>query len=201
MKILLVTGFAPFGGEKTNPSYVCASSLPDEICGVRIEKRELPVSWANTETELTALLSELRPDAVLLLGQAGGRPNLTIERVAVNLREAASPDNDGVTENEGRPVIEGAPDAYFSTLPYRAMLAACKQNGIPTAFSYSAGCYLCNCSMFTARHFAAQNGLHMPAGFIHVPYLPEQVDDKPSMGLETLRKGILLCAEEIAKML
>lgn len=115
MKTLLVTGFAPFGGEKTNPSYVCASSLPDEICGVRIEKRELPVSWAKTETELTALLSELRPDAVLLLGQAGGRPNLTIERVAVNIREAASPDNDGVTENEGRLVIEGAPDAYFST--------------------------------------------------------------------------------------
>lgn len=201
MKTLLVTGFEPFGGEKTNPSYVCASSLPDELCGVRIIKRELPVSWSKTEPQLTALLHELRPDAVLLVGQAGGRPNLTIERVAVNIREAGIPDNDGATENEGRPVIEGAPDAYFSTLPYRAMLAACKQNKIPVAFSYSAGCYLCNCSMFTALHVSVRSATPFPAGFIHVPYLPEQTEDKPSMALETLRSGILLCVEEIAKAL
>ena len=195
---ILVTGFEPFGEQEINPSWLCVSALPETLCGVRVERRLLPVDWARGPAALRAALDELRPAAVLCVGQAGGRAELSLERVAVNLRGGA--DNLGIAHNEA-PVAEGGPAAYFSTLPCGAMLDALRAEHIPAAFSYTAGIYLCNCVMYTALHAAAHALPGLKAGFLHVPFLPEQTADKPSMSREIMARGVLLCAETVARSL
>lgn len=193
---ILVTGFEPFGGQTVNPSWLCVSALPDTLAGVRVERRLLPVDWHGGPAALLDALRETAPAAVLCVGQAGGRAELSLERVAVNLRAGA--DNAGVAQDE-QPVAAGGPAAYFSTLPCAEMLAALRAQAIPAACSYSAGVYLCNCVMYTALHFAAAERPALRAGFLHVPFLPEQTQTAPSMARETMARGVLLCAEVLAR--
>ena len=197
-KRLLVTGFEPFGGQTVNPSWLAVSALPEALSGAEVVRRLLPVDWARGPAALRAALSELRPDAVLCVGQAGGRAALSIERVAINLRGGA--DNAGVRQDEV-PVVPGGPAAYFATLPWGAMRAALESQAIPAEYSYSAGVYLCNCVMYTALHAAAAEQAGLLAGFLHVPFLPEQTADKPSMPREMLLRGVALCAEAVARSL
>lgn len=200
MKTLLVTGFEPFGGETVNPSWECARNLPDEIMGVRVVKAQLPVVWAHINDEVNALLSQYKPDAALLLGQAGGRTTITIERVAINLRDAAAPDNAGVIK-QNEPVVPNGPDGLFSTLPCYEMLSSLKASGIPAAFSYSAGPYLCNDAMYVALHRASLDMPKLLAGFVHVPYMAGQSDTAFTMELEVMQKGVRLCCKAVCKAL
>ena len=193
---LLITGFEPFGGEKINPSWEAVRGM-GEIPGTEVTKLHLPVEWDRAQAILQAKIHELNPDCVLMCGQAGGRAGVTIERVAINLCETAAPDNEGVTKI-GEPVEKGGPDAYFATYPYRAMLDALKAAEIPSSFSFSAGAYLCNCVMYRALHMQATVYPSMQAGFIHLPYLPEQTQDKPSLPLEVQTKAIEVIASAIA---
>lgn len=193
MKTLLVTGFEPFGGESVNPSWECARSLPDETDGVQIVKSQLPVAWARINDTLNALLDRFRPDAVLCLGQAGGRDAITIERIAINLRDSAYPDNAGeVRQNEL--IVPGGPDGLFSTLPCYEMKDALDERGIPVSFSYSAGPYLCNNAMYAALYRARLDLTGMRAGFVHVPYMKGQSETEFTMELSDMVQGIaLLC--------
>ena len=201
MKIL-VTGFDPFGGEAVNPSWMAVEQLPDAAAGAEIVKKSLPVVWFKALEILEGYIEEIKPDVVVMCGQAGGADSLRIERVGINLCEARIADNAGVLL-VGDPILKDGPAAYFSTFPFRAMFAAVEAEGIAVKHSFSAGAYLCNHVLYGALHIAETKYPNMKAGFIHVPFLPEQVVDKPegtpSMPLETIAKAIRIMIETIAK--
>ena len=189
MKVL-VTGFEPFGGEEINPSWEAVSRLPDRIEGAEIIKHQLPVTFNGVRKVLPRLIIDKKPDIVILTGQAGGRPNITVERVAINVMDSKIPDNEGFAP-EDKPVFEGAPDAYFATLPIKAIVGALRKEKIPAGVSNTAGTYVCNAAMFTALHTIAVAGMETKAGFIHVPFSHEQALEKqrPSMAVETMEKA------------
>lgn len=198
---LLITGFEPFGGEPLNPSWEAVRRLPEQIGGTALVKLELPVTFAGSVEALERALAAHRPDAVLSVGQAGGRAAVTVERVAVNLAEAELPDNAG-DQPQDRPLCPGGPDAYFSTLPTRAMAEHIRRGGVPCQLSYTAGTYVCNCVLYRALHLAATEYPGLRAGFIHVPYTPRQAADKsagtPSMALEEMVRALELAVRAIA---
>lgn len=175
---VLMTGFEPFGGQKINPSWLAVQGV-NAPNGIELIRRELPVAWRETADALAEYLAEYRPDAVLLTGQAGGTDRIRVERVGVNLRDSASPDNKGVVLRD-TPVFENAPAAYFSTFAYRKILAALTEAGLPAGYSFSAGAYLCNEALYTALHLMQQ----AKVGFIHLPFLPEQTDKHFTLPLD-----------------
>lgn len=148
---LLLTGFAPFGGETTNPSWEAVRRLPDTLTvngkTVQLCKRELPVAYDRVGALLAEAIAETAPDAVLCVGQAAGRSGITPERVAINWKGAAAPDNDGV-QYDGETILPDGPDGLFATIPVDAMAAACRAAGVPAQVSLSAGSYVCNCLMY-----------------------------------------------------
>lgn len=195
MKIL-VTAFEPFNGRDINPSQLILEQLiaPKDV---DLIKELLPVEFKRTTIILQEVLKEYQPDIVLSLGQAGNRPEISIEKVAINLDNCRSSNGQKTTaDNAGdilvdEPIVQDAPQAYFSNLPVWDMVKAMQEAGIEAAVSYTAGTYVCNHVMYTVLHEAATNYPEMKAGFIHVPFLPEQ---NPltgyTMELEDMIKGI-----------
>jgi pyroglutamyl-peptidase len=190
---VLLTGFEPFDGEAVNPSGEIVRALDGEIvCGHRIVTAILPVAFASTLPTLEALLDAHRPALVIATGQAGGRSELAIERIAANLVDARIPDADGEQPIDAR-VIDDAPNAYFSTLPVKAMLERLRRLGIPALLSQTAGTYVCNQAFFVLAHLVATRYQETRAGFVHVPWLPEQAArhwGQPSMALDTMVEGV-----------
>ena len=178
MKRILMTGFEPFGGQKINPSWQAVQGVTAPE-GVELIRRELPVRWYDTSAAVKALIDGLHPDAVLLTGQAGGAERIRVERVGLNLRDAGAADNAGIVVRD-TPVIENAPTAYFSTFAYKEILAALTNAGLPAAYSFSAGAYLCNEALYTTLHLLPE----AKCGFIHLPFLPEQSDRHFTLPLE-----------------
>ena len=195
MKII-VTGFAPFGGETINPSYEAVKLLPNEIDGCQIIKYEVPVSYDACHAVLDWMVSLHKPDAVVCLGQAKGRTAITPELVAINLKHSITPDNSGVSYLD-KPVIPDGPAAYFATLPVRQMVNDLKAAGLPGFVSYSAGTYVCNCLMYHLLHILEGKQPKVKAGFIHVPYSKEQMKDQTlsyySMEISEIAKGTEIC--------
>lgn len=195
---VLLTGFEPFGGERINPSAEIVRALEGEIVNEhRIVTAILPVAFASTLPMFEALLETHRPALALATGQAGGRSELTIERVAANLIDARIADADGARPID-EPVVMEAPAAYFSTLPVKAMLARLRVLGIPAALSQSAGSYVCNQAFYALAHLVATRYRGTRAGFMHVPWLPEQAarhHGQPSMALETMVAGVRAAIE------
>lgn len=197
---LLVTAFEPFDKETINPSLEAMKLLNGNIAGFTILKLALPTSFYRSLTLLTEAMEREQPDAVLSLGQAGGRFGLTPERIAVNLDDARIPDNDGCQPKD-HPIADDGENAYFSTLPVKAMVERIKQAGLPASLSNSAGNFVCNHVMYGALHYAAQKAPDMRCGFIHVPYLPCQVTERPqspSMSLADIVTGLEAAIEAIA---
>ena len=198
MKIL-VTAFEPFGDDKLNSAQEALRFVPDEIRGAKVVKCCLPVVFGRSAELLRTAIRTEQPDAVLCLGQAGGRKALTPERVAINLNDARIPDNDGC-----QPVDEaiepGGPDAYFSTLPTKSMVRAIRNAGLPAEISNSAGTFVCNRVMYglldcLAREFPAVRG-----GFLHIPYMEEQAADHPDdpcLPRADLTRGVTAAIEAI----
>ena len=197
MKIL-VTGFTPFGGEQINPSWEAVKRLPERIGEMAITKREIPTEFDAACAALRAAMDELRPDAVLAVGQYGGANGIRVEHVAVNLRDARIADNAGAKPVD-EPVVPGAPDAYFATLPTRRIVEKLREQDIPAQLSYSAGTFVCNNLLYYALHESAQKFPATRCGFVHVPYLPEQAKDgsAPSMSLALMTKALEIAAEVI----
>ena len=188
MKKLLITGFDPFGGADRNPSREAVMALPDVIGDYTLFKLEIPTVFGLAAETVLRAAADLRPDAILCVGQAGGRANITPEVVAINLRDASIPDNHG-NQPRNTPVAENAPAAYFSTLPVRAMAEAVKAVGVPCALSYSAGVFVCNDLLYTLLHH--YDGTDVRVGFIHIPYLPEQAGEGvPFLPLDEAVKGL-----------
>ncbi len=161
---VLVTGFEPFGGHRENPSQSVARALRAEF---EVVTEVLPVSYGRAERRLLGLLDELRPSAVLLLGRHDG-PGLALERVATNLDDDPSPDEDGVVR-EASPIRAEAPAAYWSSLPLRRLADALDRLGLPWDWSSHAGGFLCNHVFYVARHHLERRGREIPVGFVHLP--------------------------------
>lgn len=208
MKVL-ITGFDPFGGESINPAFESIRLLPDRIdtaAGrVDIVKAEIPTEFGRSVEQLKTLIAQHRPDVVLCIGQAGGRAGITPERFAINIDDARIPDNAG-SQPIDRPIVPDAPNAYFATVPIKAMVQAITDAGLPSSVSNSAGTYVCNHVMYGLLHHLASEFDAMQApvrgGFLHVPYCTSQVADRPGvphLSLAEIARGleiaIRVCAE------
>ena len=193
MKKLLITGFEPFNNEKINPSWEAVSKLPNEIGGYFITKLLIPVVFSEAAEKVINASDEISPDVILCIGQAGGRAAITPEMVAINLRYASIPDNNG-NQPKDEPIINGGDGAYFTTLPIRKMVEAINDSKIPAQVSYSAGAYVCNDVFYTLlNHFQKTN---VCVGFIHVPYSTEQGKD-PAMDINDIVKALTIAIENI----
>ena len=178
-KRLLITGFDPFGGEKINPAWEAVKRLPERIGEYVLCKLEIPTVFGLAGETVLREAARIQPDAVLCIGQAGGRGAVTPERIGVNIRDARIKDNAG-NQPRGEFVASDGPAAYFATVPVLEMEDAIRAVGLPAAVSNSAGAFVCNDVLYTLLHHYAQTDVKV--GFIHVPYLPEQGD--PSLPLE-----------------
>ena len=191
MKIL-ITAFEPFQQESLNATMEALALLPDTAHGHTLMKRTLPVEFDKAVTAAVRLVEELRPDAVICLGQASGRADITPERVAINVMDARIADNGG-WQPEDVPVRADGPAAYFSTLPVKAMVQVMKEAGVPASLSNTAGTFVCNDLMYGLLDHLEITGRRIPAGFIHIPATPAQaaVRPTPSLAPETVAKGLL----------
>jgi pyroglutamyl-peptidase len=194
MKRILLTGFDPFGGEEINPSWEIAKSLNGMKMGknAQIISRQLPCEFGTSLQLLDAALRELQPSMVICLGQAGGRAEISLERIAINLDDARIPDNAGAQPID-KTIMPDAPAAYFSTLPIKAMMQSLQKQGIPAAISQTAGTYVCNHVFFGLMHLATTHSCIEKAGFVHIPYLPNQAikfTQAPSMSFEMMKQGV-----------
>lgn len=192
---ILVTAFEPFGGEKLNPTEMVLGKLPDSVCGHAIRKLLLPVEYVKARELAITEYDRLRPAAVVMLGQAGGRNAITPETTAKNVMNGSNPDNAGFKPDHA-PVVAGGADTLRSTLPKDKMIRAVETLGIPCEESGCAGEYVCNALFYGMLH---HNKGSVPTGFIHVPYVREQGhEETPFMELETIYLGIFAALEAVA---
>jgi pyroglutamyl-peptidase len=199
MLTVLLTGFQPFDGAAENPSRRAVLTLAAEAPppGTRIVAEILPVSYAHAGAALHAAVQRHRPDILIATGLAGGRAEISVERVAINIDDARIADNDGERRID-TPVIEAGPAAYFGTLPIKAVASAIRAAGVPAQVSQTAGTFLCNHIFYRACHLAATERPSMRAGFLHVPWLPEQAAEhpgEPSMALSDIVAGVRAAIE------
>lgn len=179
MKIL-VTGFDPFGGEAINPAIETVKRLPDTIAGAEIIKKEIPTVRHKSLQVIDEAMAEYDPDVVLSVGQAGGRSEITVERVGINVDDFRIPDNEG-NQVIDEPICPGGPDAYFVTVPIKTMVRRIQSRNIPASVSNSAGTFVCNHVTYGVCHLISRKYPGKRSGFIHIPFLPRQVVDKPNM--------------------
>ncbi len=200
-RTILLTGYSPYpGAPDYNPTGVLARELNSRRIGAaRIHGAQIPVAVSDAGPVLRRLLDRVKPDAALALGVAPGRPVMSVERVALNVLDFSVPDNRGRRYRD-RPIRSGGPDAYFATIPIRRILAALAGEKIPAELSNTAGTYLCNFAMYTLLDGFATRGYPGPAGFMHVPQIPEaslKKPGQPSMEYATIRRGVLAALHEI----
>ncbi|HBG91734.1 pyroglutamyl-peptidase I [Lactobacillus acetotolerans] len=178
MKIL-VTGFNPFATDKVNPAIEVVKKLPEEIAGAEIIKLEIPTEFIKC-TEIThQVILEKKPDYILSIGQAGGRFAVTPEKVAINLDDGKMPDNAGYRPLNHK-IRKDGQTAYFTELPVKAIVQAIKNAGLPSYVSTSAGTYVCNHIMYQVQYFIDKEFPNLKAGFIHIPFLPNQIINRPN---------------------
>ena len=200
MKIL-VTGFDPFGGDKINPAIEAVKRLPAEINGAEIIKLEIPTVFNKSAEVVKKAIEKEKPDYVLNVGQAGGRFGLTPERVAININDGRIPDNEGY-QLLGEPIHEDGETAYFTQLPIKAEAKAIRDAGLPASVSNTAGTYVCNHIMYQVQYMRDKEFPNIKAGFIHIPFLPEQVVNRPntpSMALGDIVKGLTAALSAIVE--
>lgn len=195
---VLVTGFDPFGGEPINPALEAVKQLDGIVlAGAHIYIREIPtVRWKAIEAVKKGI-AEINPDLIICVGQAGGRLDITVERVGINVDDFRIPDNEGNQPIDERIITDG-PIAYWSTLPIKKIVAALRQNNVPASVSNTAGTFVCNHVLYGLMHILAQENNKRYGGFIHIPYLPEQAArliGQPCMSLDLVVKGLKIAIE------
>jgi len=185
MRTILLTGFEPFGGEASNPSWDAIQQLdgwqPDDETVVHA--RQLPCVFTESLSVLNAELTALNPVLVLAMGQAGGRTCFSLEKVAINYNDARIADNLG-QQPLATATVDAGPAAYFSTLPLKHLVQQLRQHGIPAEISFSAGTFVCNHVFYGLMHMIGATS-KVRAGFIHIPYSPEQAARHQSASMST----------------
>lgn len=197
VKTILLTGFEPFNGAAINPSWEAVRALDGwSGPGFAVVARQLPCVFGAANDALRTAVSTLRPDVVIAVGQAGGRSEISLERIAINVDDAAIRDNAGAQPVDV-PVVADGPAAYFSSLPVKAIVRALRLRGFPAGVSQTAGTFVCNHVFYGLMHHTA--GQALKAGFIHVPFLPEQAADRPerppSMALRDIVDALRIAVE------
>lgn len=197
---LLLTAFDPFGGASINPALEAVKLVEDTVSGVEIVKLEVPTVFGKSIDTVAAAIEREKPDAVLCIGQAGGRYDLTPERVAINIDDARIPDNEGNQPIDTPIFADGAP-AYFTTLPIKAMAAKIREAGLPASVSNTAGTFVCNHLMYGVLYTLERRFPGVKGGFMHVPFIPSQTIDRtaPSMSKENIARGIEAAIAAIAE--
>jgi pyroglutamyl-peptidase len=190
MKKLLITGFDPFGGESVNPSWEAVQLLPDKIGEYELHKMQIPTVFGVAAQRVLQKAAQVNPDVILCIGQAGGRAAVTPERIGINVRSARIADNAGNQPQE-EPIVPNGPDGLFATVPVVKMVQAIQNAGLPGAVSNTAGAFVCNDTLYTVLHHYA--GTSVRAGFIHVPYIPEQ--GTPNLPLEQIVQALTAAIE------
>ena len=190
----LVTGFEPFGPDAVNPSREAVLRLSSRLGDLTIETRIMPTVFGLAIAALEEAIVTTQPEIVLCVGLAGGRAELSLERVAINVDDARIPDNDGQQPID-QPIVAGGPAAYFTGMPVKRAVAALRQAGLPAIVSNTAGTFVCNHIFYGLMHLVASRRLPVRGGFLHVPYLPEQAAglagiQVPSMALDDIVRGI-----------
>ena len=192
MKTLLITGFEPFDGQSINPSWAAVEKLPDTIGEYKLCKLKLPTLYQKAPEMVLRKASQVQPDVIICVGQAGGRDAVTPERIAVNIRDARIADNAG-TLCSGQRICTDGPAAYFSTLPVEVMSRAIRDAHIPSSVSNTAGTYVCNDVLYSVlNHF---HGTGVRCCFIHVPYIPEQ--GQPNLPLDAIVNALIAAVEAL----
>lgn len=205
MKSILLTGFEPFGTTPINPAEQAAQALDgQDIAGASVTSLIIPSTFFVCIDAVKAAIVERKPDAVVMMGEYGGRATITVERLAQNLNDDA---RYGLPDNEGKLLqdVVTAPDGpvgYWSTLPIRAMVRDMRKAGIPADISDAAGTFCCNHLMYGILHYAATEAPDLRVGWVHLPHLPEVAAMEhnlgaPSMSLETVTKGLRVALEAI----
>jgi len=198
MKIL-VTGFDPFDGDSINPALELIKQLPEEIDGCEIITLEVPTVFHKSIQVIKQAIDTHHPDAVLSVGQAGGRVDMTVERIGINCDDARIPDNEGNSPVDEK-VFEDGDDAYLLTLPVKAMVKAIQDAGVPASVSNTAGTFVCNHVAYGVAYLARKYYPDMKTGFMHIPFLPYQAAEKrgmPSISLESMKTGTVAAIKAI----
>ena len=199
---LLLTAFDPFGGSPINPALEAVKLVADSVAGVEIVKLEVPTVFGKSVATVATAIEKEKPDAVLCIGQAGGRYDLTPERVAINLDDARIADNEG-NQPIDVPIFEDGAPAYFTTLPIKAMVAKIREAGLPASVSNTAGTFVCNHLMYGVLYTLAKHYPGVKGGFMHVPFIPSQTVNRPtpapSMCVQDIARGIEAAISAIAE--
>jgi pyroglutamyl-peptidase len=198
-RTVLLTGFEPFDKEPVNPSWEAVRALDGQQVGdAIIVARQLPCVFGAAIEAMSALLASVKPDVAIAVGQAGGRTELSIERVAINVDDARIADNAGAQPIDVTIAADG-PAAYFATLPIKAIVRDLRAAGVPAMVSQTAGTFVCNHVFYGLMDGIARHGLTgTRGGFIHIPYLPEQAarhPGAPSLALDTLIAGLRVAVQ------
>ena len=190
---LLLTAFDPFGGDAINPALEAVKLVADKIGRFDIVKLEVPTVFRKSIDTVAKAIEEEKPDVVLCIGQAGGRFEITPERVAINVDDARIKDNEGNQPIDIK-IFEDGENAYFTTLPIKAMVEAIREANLPAAVSNTAGTFVCNHLMYGVLYTLAKKYPHIKGGFTHVPFIPAQVARRtpvaPYMALEDIKRGL-----------
>ncbi|OOF36140.1 pyroglutamyl-peptidase I [Rodentibacter heidelbergensis] len=197
MKKILITGFEPFGGATINPALEAVNQLAHvKLDGGEIVTCEVPVTRYKALDTIIAAIEQYQPDYVMTIGQAAGRIGITPERIAINVDDFRIPDNGG-NQPIDEPIVADGPDAYFTTLPIKAIIRTLRENGIPCQVSNTAGTFVCNHVFYGIQHYLRDKGVKH--GFIHIPLLPEQdtLGTQPTMALDVIVKGLRLAAQAV----
>lgn len=198
---LLLTAFDPFGGEKINPALEAVKLVKDKIGDVEVVKQEVPTVFVKSVNTVKEAIEREKPDVVLCIGQAGGRFDLTPEKVAINFDDARIQDNEG-NQPVNQPIFEDGDTAYFTSLPVKAMVEEIKKAGVPASVSYTAGTFVCNHLMYGVLYTINKSYPNIKGGFMHVPFITEQVMNKkniPSLTLNQIVTGIEAAIKAIAE--
>lgn len=200
MRVLL-TGFDPFEGNAINPAFEVVKGVREKIGEIEIKKLEIPTVFGKSLQKILEATEEFKPDVILCIGQAGGRYEMSLERVAINLSDARIKDNEG-NQPIDEVIYADGENAYFSNLPIKAMMAEMREQGIPTSISNTAGTFVCNYVMYGVFYHIAKHSIAKKGGFIHIPYMPSQIINKPNtpyMEKERMIKGVEIAIQCIAK--
>lgn len=194
MKILL-TGFEPFGGESANPSWEAVAHLPDRLGEAELIKCKLPTSYMRAVPCLKEAIDKSHPDIVICIGQNGKSGSIHLETTAVNYADSREPDNDGVILQEQKIAVDGE-EGYAVRLPVQRLKEALEREGLEAELSDSAGTYVCNYVLYSLLELCRKDYPDMQGGFVHVPYIPEQLTGK-RQGTKSMKLGDIVRALKV----
>lgn len=198
MKILM-TAFDPFGGDEVNPALEAVKHCDVSGLAAEVIKLEIPTVFGKSIDKVAEAMRREKPDVVLAVGQAGGRFDLTPERVAINVDDARIPDNEG-NQPIDQPIFADGEPAYFASLPVKAIVKSIQDIGLPASVSNTAGTFVCNHIMYGILYTIDKEMPNTRGGFIHVPFIPEQTvarRDAPSMSMNDISRGLGAALEAI----